>query len=84
MFGVNDADAYLDDITKKDFGDQETFRGRRNSVDELLGPMASNGRKRPKKSLMKEAGLASEETPDKNHGLINTLSTSQKNKSSKK
>ena len=51
MFGVNEADAYLDDITKKDFGDHETFRGRRNSVDELLGPMASNGRKRPKKSL---------------------------------
>ena len=47
--------------------------------------MSSNGRKRPKKSLTsKEAGLASEETPDNKHGLINTLSNSKKQRSSKK
>ena len=40
MFGVHEADEYMDDVTKKDFGSHETFRGRRNSMDKLLGPLA--------------------------------------------
>ena len=84
MFGVNEVDAFVDDITQKDYGSKETFRGRRNSMDGLLGPMASQGRISPKQRSRRgsvEAPLVNGDAYAAKKGLINTRTTSSDNQS---
>ena len=73
-FGVDEADAFIDEaLSKKDNGRDRTFSGRKNSMDQLLGPLSLKNSGRDKKKIKNEKD-----------GLINTFSSDDKSGISKK